>query len=1141
MKKTLLTLAALVLTLAAMAGPIDRQQALNTAKAFMKDVNASVVLQTTTVKHAPGLNGASDVQPYYVFNAQNNQGFVIVAGDDRSEEIIGYSDEGYFDADNLPHALTDMLEGFVEDLKELDRQGITEPLATAKLKAPRKAVAQGRHPIAPLTTSKWTQGVPFANHTPTYNGNTHAPVGCVACAFGQLLYYWKYGVIPSTGIPGYTQSGGDWDGKVFDALPYREFDFTQMKNSYSSSEANTTAGILIGDLFEYINRAFQARFWQGTTYNAFEKVPTNLKKYYGYTGATGILRSQCGAGEFENFIYNDLSQGVIDILCGRSNPGRHGFVVDGYSFDDFFHINWGWSGQCNGYFRLAPLNCYNTSTPHCYGNHLYGVFGARPNDGRLPDYKAYVPADVATTDLKDLYFYVNDSTTSVAKQTATKEFTLPLTTVLENWTNTLGSSYSRSFEVEVAVYDANMKYVGRLRPTVTDVSVKQSKTVAVNYVIGSKLHKMKLADGEYKLVPRSRVKGQKNYFIDRATGKYAYVKAVKSGSTITLSLVKKYTVNSSEILGQLVDGYKAALRVSITNNSFTKLTNTLTLFKDKRNDDGVCDTQPMRIEPQSTAVIDFGFFPGDDTNSHTLNLVNKDETTDFAIASSLYTGTTILTKKYTANTGTAATRKLGYTWYADNSYSETSSSWFNPTTTYYFYGNEFRGYVEIENQGTETYSDVFTLQTYVGSQSYSTTPHYKYVSTVKVLSIPAGGKARIDLGEFDYSDLNDVYKNGITSAAVSFDLYDGTRYSQSSDNLQPIASRSWTRQTSAYYWWDKNGVMTATSTMNSIPEEAVAVSFLNKSVGSLQPNGNPNTIYYFTSAPSNSSSFSSKNVVVGSSVTAAKTASKAITFNDNYDAYVPYGFTAKAGVSYTRTFDYGYEKNGGKGWTTLCLPFTVETIKNGDTEIDWFHTNQDSGKNFWVNQFYGEDYTMSIYNYTDEIAGNTPYIIAVPGASWGDQWNLLNKTITFSAGANAQVLGGYNIVDGMPVIDCDNQNFVGATMAYREIQKGKSVYSMDNPGNDFEYVANPNLKSFRAYITKETANSLVNLQSIAVLNIGENDIEGEETDGIKSINNSRLTIENGVVYDLQGRVVSTKGLQALPKGIYIMNGKKYTK
>ena len=54
-------------------------------------------------------------------------------------------------------------------------------------------------------------------------------------------------------------------------------------------------------------------------------------------------------------------------------------------------------------------------------------------------------------------------------------------------------------------------------------------------------------------------------------------------------------------------------------------------------------------------------------------------------------------------------------------------------------------------------------------------------------------------------------------------------------------------------------------------------------------------------------------------------------------------------------------------------------------------------------------------------------------------------------------------------------------------------------------------------------------------------LDDSDTDGIKSIDNSQLKIENGVIYDLQGRVVSTNGLQALPKGIYIMNGKKYTK
>jgi hypothetical protein len=52
------------------------------------------------------------------------------------------------------------------------------------------------------------------------------------------------------------------------------------------------------------------------------------------------------------------------------------------------------------------------------------------------------------------------------------------------------------------------------------------------------------------------------------------------------------------------------------------------------------------------------------------------------------------------------------------------------------------------------------------------------------------------------------------------------------------------------------------------------------------------------------------------------------------------------------------------------------------------------------------------------------------------------------------------------------------------------------------------------------------------------DEEGD-TDGIEGIENSKKTIENDVVYDLQGRVVSTKGMGNLQKGIYVMNGKKF--
>lgn len=1125
-----MTLAALVLTLTAFAGPIGKQQAMNTAKAFMKKVNANAVLQTTTVRHAPRLNGASDAQPYYVFNAENNQGFVIVSGDDRSEEILGYSDTGYFDGDDLPEALEGMLTDFVNDLKELDEAGLTEPLTSASLKGPRKAVSIARKSVAPLTTSTWTQGVPFANHTPTYindKGQTaHAPVGCVSTAVAQVLYFHKYAKIPETGIPGYTQASGEFKGEVFDALPYREFDFSQMKDSYSSY--TSAQGTLIGDFMEYINRALKASFGKDGTYVKPESVPSLFRKYFGYL-STAVHRQTCGATEFENYIYNDLAQGLPVWTAGHSMPGRHSFVIDGYSYDDFFHINWGWSGSCNGYFRLAPLNAYNTSTGHAYAKHYYAMIGARPNDDRYPNYKSYAPSATASADLKDMYFTTTEGTMVTSDRNSSTGFTSSLTTVLENYTNSLGSSNSRDFDVLMTLYDANMQALGSFKADVETVKITQAKTAVVNFTLGSKLHNLNLADGEYKLVPRSRETGQANYFFDRAKGAYAYVKVIKSGSSIRLTLVPTYTIDNHEIIGQLKNGYRAALRIHVTNNSFSKIANTLVLYKKSITDANTQDVQQMRIEPQSQGYVDLGFDVGSSTSNQTLLLLDKE---GVAYSSSINAGLQILSTTFKANTGTEATRNLSFNWVAENANSSQTT----------FYGSEFKGYVEIVNNGSEPYNDLFTLQTYIGSTTYSSYPYYKYVSSVHALSIPAGGSAKIDLGVFSYSDIYNAYKTGITQQSVSYDLYDGSRQFQDDDNLKPISSKVWNHSSSAYFWWDKNGKMTAATSMSSIPASAVAVSFISKTPSTkLNPNNNPNTIYYFSSSTNASrylNNYSTHNVVIGS-LTGTKTAANAVKFNDNYGAYVPYGFTANAGVSYTRTFDYGYEKDGDKGWTTICLPFTVTSVKNGNAAIDWYHSSQDRGKLFWVNQFYGEDFTKSIYTYTEQIAANTPYLIAMPGNSWGEQWSLINKTITFSAGNGAKVAGGYNVVDGLASVDADNQNFMSAAMAYRDIQKGKSVFSMENPGNAFQYVPNLDLNSFRGYITKETATSLVSMQGISIISITDNDFEGGETDGIRQIENGRMAIENGVVYDLQGRVVSSTGLKALPKGMYIMNGKKF--
>ena len=154
MKKLLLTTVLTLATIVAMANPIGRTAAMQKAQDFMRGINPQAQLQAgATPRKAMGNNNSA---PYYIFNAENNKGFVIVSGDDRSEEILGYADNGSIDVNNMPEMLQELLDGFTEQLQELDEKGITEAApTTTRSNGPRKAMSTGRKPIAPLTTSRW--------------------------------------------------------------------------------------------------------------------------------------------------------------------------------------------------------------------------------------------------------------------------------------------------------------------------------------------------------------------------------------------------------------------------------------------------------------------------------------------------------------------------------------------------------------------------------------------------------------------------------------------------------------------------------------------------------------------------------------------------------------------------------------------------------------------------------------------------------------------------------------------------------------------------------------------------------------------------------------------------------------------------
>lgn len=69
-----------------------------------------------------------------------------------------------------------------------------------------------------------------------------------------------------------------------------------------------------------------------------------------------LFRNNYSNEAWESLIYRELAERRPVLYAGTSSGGAHAFVCDGYDGNGLFHINWGWGGMCNGYFKLSVLN-----------------------------------------------------------------------------------------------------------------------------------------------------------------------------------------------------------------------------------------------------------------------------------------------------------------------------------------------------------------------------------------------------------------------------------------------------------------------------------------------------------------------------------------------------------------------------------------------------------------------------------------------------------------------------------------------------------------------------------------------------------------------------------------------------------------
>ena len=343
----------------AWAGPRSFQQAQ--AIAERQAALQGIIMDQQQVSKARKqylLNGSSSSETatsYYVFDNGSDKGFTIVSGDDELPEIVGYSAHG-----NSEHLMK--TEGCAAFLKAYQKfvAAFTQGDAKArKILAEQRALkADGRYQqpkIEPLLGDiAWNQETPYNKLCPKYKGSKLSATGCVATAMAQVMMYYQYPKELKATIPAYTTTTNKL--KVKAISKGEKYDWDNMLPTYTEGEYNTTQANAVAKLMFHCGAAVQMDY--GDSSGAWV-LPEDMSTYFGYDAdlLQEVYRSFYTLAEWKEILDREL-EAKRPILYGgvRSYERGHQFVCDGSDGEGLYHINWGWSGDSDGYFDITLLD-----------------------------------------------------------------------------------------------------------------------------------------------------------------------------------------------------------------------------------------------------------------------------------------------------------------------------------------------------------------------------------------------------------------------------------------------------------------------------------------------------------------------------------------------------------------------------------------------------------------------------------------------------------------------------------------------------------------------------------------------------------------------------------------------------------------
>ena len=472
MKKILLSLSLLCVTLGALASVVPSDKAYDVAQRFM----GSTDLVEVWDGNETGAKASRD-PAFRVFNVKGG-GWVIVSGDDCTVPILAYSDTGTFVEESIPPSMRWWLESMRDSiLKARSEQKDAGDQIQEKWNHPERIDTKAGGTRKQLDTPAWGQEYPYNSLLSQYVTKNGVGVedllaGCVATAMAELLRFYRwpehgFGTLPSytTDSKKYSVSGFSIDDHIYD------WDNMPMSFDASSTETQKAAvAQLMLDCGVMVQMDYRTDADGGS--GAFvESIIPAMIEHFGYSRSAVIEeRGNYTDEAWLRMIKEDIDKGQPVLYSGYTDDYRrngHQFMCDGYDMSEQrLHINWGWNGEHNNaWFTLAL-----STESGVFSKGQIAIFGLAPDRDNSSTY----PNPVLSIESDPEGGQVNGVSVSSGRFASGETFTVDAGSFFNN---SYGIEYNGAVKAVLVDKDGNIKQDASEAVDMTGLAARERRSL----------------------------------------------------------------------------------------------------------------------------------------------------------------------------------------------------------------------------------------------------------------------------------------------------------------------------------------------------------------------------------------------------------------------------------------------------------------------------------------------------------------------------------------------------------------------------------------------------------------------------------------------------------------------------------------